>query len=192
MANIKLNGEIAFLNLSNRNNSHSHNFNMNGGFEFNEKPWLITRHSYSKNNIGFKLQEGDVLKLGKIIFKVKEIRIKQDQINEKRKNILSDKLRDRTLIDNIHRENFQQLENEQNEYSDYLRMHLGLNILNQTNQILEAQNNYNTNNLRQQHTNDFTSKPSEIRVIDNKEEKLLLKDNKKRKYMLIIIFQNDL
>jgi hypothetical protein len=36
-----------------------------GPNEVIDKPWLITKYSFSNNNIGFKLHEGDVIKFGK-------------------------------------------------------------------------------------------------------------------------------
>ncbi len=187
LANIKLTGDIALLNLNNSKNT-LYTTNLNGATEIIEKPWLITRHSHSRNNIGFKLHEGDFIKLGKIIFKIKEIRIKQNKIRYKNITQEKDKLRvDRTLNDNnnINNLNYNNLNynNANDDYSYNVRVQSGLNILNQTNQILGENGNMNTG-LRHQHTNDFNSKPSEIKVIDNGEngEKLIIKENKKRRF----------
>jgi hypothetical protein len=37
--------------------------------------WLILRHTYSKNDVGFQLREGVMIKLGKVVFKVREVSV---------------------------------------------------------------------------------------------------------------------
>jgi len=179
LASIKLSGEAALLNLNNSKNNPCVTTISNGA-EMIDKPWLITRHSHSKNNVGFKLHEGDIIKFGKIIFKVKEISVQ----DEKSKIMNKDKLKDRTLLDNINL-NKNQHENAHYDNSYNIRIQSGLNVLNQTNQLLGNINNNNLNTgLRNANTNDFNSKPSEDRLgntnLENV-EKLLIKENKKRK-----------
>lgn len=58
-----------------------------------DNPWLIIRHTHFPQNKGYKIREGNILKLGKVIFKVKEINIKDKYMN----NI--EQLKDRTIAD---------------------------------------------------------------------------------------------
>lgn len=180
LAKIKFTGDVAILNMSNsiKNNPCATSIST-GPNEATDKPWLITRHSFSKNNVGFKLHEGDVLKLGKIVFKVKEISI-EDQT---RKIVnYKDKLKDRTFLADNQNANNINGENGQQDISYNMRAQSGLHVLNQTNLVI--QNNNNNNKLRNIQTNDFTSKPSELRGIENENnnaEKLLMKENRKRK-----------
>lgn len=159
LTNININGDIAILNLGHPiyNSIMSENI---------EKPWLITRHTFSKNNIGFKLHENDYLKLGKIIFKVKEIKIKKEKICQ------SQELKDRTSIDHIPKDNFN-IDNGNNDNSDNLRaLHLNSNFLNIT----------NNTNLRMHQSNDFLIKPAiNISNFNNENvEKLILKENRNK------------
>jgi len=148
-----------------------------GPNEITDKPWLITRHSFSTNNIGFKLHEGDMIKLGKIVFKVKEISIEDESmklVNNK------DKLKDRTVIaENIYVNNVN-AENGHNDISYNMRANSGLHVLNSNHLALE-----NIKKIRNQQTDDLTSRPNELRnVNDNAQnaETLLMKDNKKRRF----------
>lgn len=40
-----------------------------------EKSWLVIRHSFNKNKYGYKVKEGDFIKIGKVIFKIKESKV---------------------------------------------------------------------------------------------------------------------
>ena len=131
-----------------------------------EKPWLIIRHTFSKNNIGFKLHENDYLKLGKIIFKIKEIKIKKEKLCQNKK------LKDRTSIDHIPKYNFN-LENGNNDNSYNLRaLNFNSNFLNIT----------NNTNLRLHQSNDFLIKPTinKFNISNENVEKLILKENKNK------------
>ena len=88
-----------------------------------------------------------------------------------------DKQKDRTLIDNLQRENQVIGENVNNDNSYNRNNYNNLNILNHTNQILQE----NNMNLRMQHTNDFVTKQTGGGFVEENVEKLIMKENKKRK-----------
>jgi hypothetical protein len=56
-----------------------------------EKPWLIVRYTYTDSENGYKLHEGDLLKFGKILFRVREIKILSETAKYK-----ADRLKDKT------------------------------------------------------------------------------------------------
>lgn len=179
LTSIKLSGDLALLNMNNssKNNPCATTIST-GPNEITEKPWLINKHSYSKNNMGFKLHEGDVIKLGKIVFKVKEISI----LDESRKFVNNkDKLRDRTFLAENLNANNAHAEHGHQDISYNMRVQSGLHVLNQTSLVV-GNNNYNK--IRNLQTHDFTSKPSDNRIVNDNQENveiLLIKDNKKRR-----------
>lgn len=42
-----------------------------------DKPWIVVRHTFHEHRYGYKIKENDILKFGKIIFKVREIKIQE-------------------------------------------------------------------------------------------------------------------
>ena len=90
-----------------------------------EKPWMIIRHTYSRDKIGYKLKEGDFIRLGKVVFKIKEIQIEAPEKSEFFPN------KEKTLAENF----FNRTENNLNL--------LQLNdVSNQGANILSINNNY--------------------------------------------------
>jgi hypothetical protein len=190
LANIKMYKDSTELNfVETKEINKKTNFTIN---ELYNKPWLVTRYSYSNNELGFKLHEGDYIKIGKVIFKVKEIYIMNNRINNK------EKLYDRTFIDPL-RENV----------SENIRERVNPNNLFTNNNIGNFQGNYNNynnynnfnteNNLRIANTNhhiNININPNAYRENANANEnenanvdpnanaddrKLILKENKGNK-----------
>ena len=58
-----------------------------------EKPWLIVRYTFSDKEDGYKLREGDMLKFGKILFRVREIKILEEVYKRN-----SDRMKDKTTV----------------------------------------------------------------------------------------------
>lgn len=97
--------------------------------QLEDRAWLIVRHSYFKDKKGYKIREGDIMKLGKVMFKVKEVKIKEN---------FAERIKDRTFADNFY--NRENPENDQfhnlqfNEFS-HNNFYLGHNNNNMTNII---------------------------------------------------------
>lgn len=71
-----------------------------------DKMWIVIRNTSFTENEGYRLRDGDVIKLGKVIFKVKEIKvdqkskIKQDKkINKAASSNNNNLIKDRTIAD---------------------------------------------------------------------------------------------
>lgn len=74
IASIHSDKDLYDLNFSNEERSHRLK-NKLIPRSLEEKPWLIVRYTYHESENGYKLHEGDLLKFGKILFKVREIKI---------------------------------------------------------------------------------------------------------------------
>jgi hypothetical protein len=53
-------------------------------------PYIIIRPYFSTFNQGYKLREGDVIRLGKQLYKIKELKLK-DSLKERERTLLFDK-----------------------------------------------------------------------------------------------------
>jgi hypothetical protein len=56
-----------------------------------DKPWLIIRYCFSDCDKGYKIKLGDYLKFGKIVFKIREIKIEYNGCSEYIQKIKEDK-----------------------------------------------------------------------------------------------------
>lgn len=99
-----------------------------------DKMWIVIKNTSFKENEGYRLRDGDIIKLGKVIFKVKEIKVDQKtrikpqtfqhQISENNPNFTNKNypnnnlIKDRTIADlrnNNQLSNRQQIEFTQHE-----------------------------------------------------------------------------
>lgn len=65
-------------------------FNSQKSKTLDERSWIVIRNTYfEKENSGYKLREGDIIKLGKVMFKVREVKV--DEKLKKSKNEKSNK-----------------------------------------------------------------------------------------------------
>ena len=81
-----------------------------------EKMWIVIRNTQFKENEGYRLRDGDLMKLGKVIFKVKEIKVESSNkrrhenkfpqnlnsassINNNNNNNKSQMVKERTFVD---------------------------------------------------------------------------------------------
>ena len=89
-----------------------------------DKIWIVVKTTNFKENEGYRLRDGDIIKLGKVIFKVKEIKVDQKNKNCKKEKtnieILNkdNLLKDRTIVENKYNNPFSQrqhIEFNQNE-----------------------------------------------------------------------------
>ena len=166
LANIRMLKDSAELNLT---NSKEINKKTNLTIaEILSKPWLVARHTYSNNDYGFKLHEGDYLKLGKIIFKVKEIYILNPKINNKEKCTFVDPFKENV--------------------SENARGNNPNNLFSNTN-YNQPVNVYTDINLRNVYTNEINREQNAHRRSNPEENKLIMKENKSpRKKMFVYLF----
>ena len=71
-----------------------------------DKMWIVIHNTHFDENEGYRLREGDIIKLGKVIFKVKEIKVDQKTKIKSDKNLKgngihnsNNLLKDRTVAD---------------------------------------------------------------------------------------------
>lgn len=69
-----------------------------------EKCWIVIKNTAFKDKIGYRLREGDVIKLGKVVFKIKEIRVDEKPKNSEANQNNLQYLKDKTVADNNNRE----------------------------------------------------------------------------------------
>jgi hypothetical protein len=55
-----------------------------------ERPWIIIRHTGFNNRTGYKIRENDILRLGKSMYKVLEIHIKQTRLKVKQNGTVAE------------------------------------------------------------------------------------------------------
>ena len=76
-----------------------------------DKIWIVIRNTNFKENEGYRLRDGDIIKLGKVIFKVKEIKVEAKHklknksenkipVNNVNLNKNNNQIKDRTMAEN--------------------------------------------------------------------------------------------
>lgn len=96
-----------------------------------ERMWMVIRNTNFKENEGYRLRDGDYMKLGKVIFKVKEIKVDsitkkkntiKNQQNNSFNNRKNDLMKERTIVDFKHqhtsRMDFEQIDKIKNNKND--------------------------------------------------------------------------
>lgn len=64
-----------------------------------DKPWIILGHTQFRDKLGYKLREGDYIKLGKVIFKIKEMKVDDEQIINVKSKMQKSLKKDKTVGD---------------------------------------------------------------------------------------------
>jgi hypothetical protein len=115
--------------------------------DFNDN-WIVIRHTYFKDEFGYKLREGDVIKFGKVIFRVCQVRtgseknnVENNYMNHPPGQILKSSVPDnRTSYLNQQQENFNQTNNFQNEQVNITNTVSNNNGINLSNNLILSNN----------------------------------------------------
>lgn len=115
--------------------------------------WLILRHTYSTNDVGFHLREGIMIKLGKVVFKVREVSVGDERTeleklelnyNETKLHIERNPTNNEILSNNenfeVYDENYEH-EDPEEEIENNLNMSSNNNIANLTNDAISYSKN---------------------------------------------------
>jgi hypothetical protein len=65
-----------------------------------EKPWMIIRHTGFNNRTGYKMREGDLIRLGKSMFRVLETRVKDTGPKTMKQHTVADNLHNNRVSNN--------------------------------------------------------------------------------------------
>jgi hypothetical protein len=136
--------------------------------QINDKPWMVIKQTFYENDEGYKLKEGDFIKFGKILFRVREIKIKDSPMKLVNNNQTA-KLKDRTFGDNLLHNNLPNIS----------ALSPNLNHINNLNSV---NINNNTNTIKQLLRNGEPN-TGMVENLNNEETltPLILNDNKLKK-----------